>query len=370
MRRPSKRVTIWIAGVVGVILVGGGVLAIRSYAFRPLPGAALSHRPSAGATQTPIETPVTEPGGSPSPTPTASSSPSSNASAVAAGHSIPNVLGAGVAQAGYDAGSGYPLLVTTDMQAGGLATWQWDGVGWVRLRREQSPPFLPQSSLAYDPQLGQTVVLYGNGMLAWNGSRWSDLHVTSPSNCGGQYYLALDAHRKLLVLLCADSPTSTTTWLFDGTRWFHAPAVTGPPPRTAAGFAYDGQNTTIVLFGGRDMLGKTDADTWVWDGLSWTEHHPPVSPPGGTSLLAYDSTKGEMVLLQQPESLGPNSVDSEWIWDGSTWTNRGTAPPPGPYASLIDDPAHHYLLLFEGFSDQEPGSQTWRRLTGVWSRAS
>src|ERR1700736_972328 len=190
MRRPSKRVAIAIAAGLGVVLVGAGVLAFRNYASHPVSGTVSSIRPTATATPSATESLVTQPTVSATSTPIASCSPTSNPTAVASGQGNPTLLGIGASPMGYDWGHGYPLLLSTDMQAGGIATWKWDGAGWVRLQPEQPPPFVPQAGPVYDPRVNQTVVISGQGMFGWNGSTWSDLHVTSPSNCGGQLYLA------------------------------------------------------------------------------------------------------------------------------------------------------------------------------------
>jgi hypothetical protein len=106
------------------------------------------------------------------------------------------------------------------------------------------------------------------------------------------------------------------TWTWDGTQW-HQIDISGPAPRDHHGMAYDGQHSTVVLFGGWD--GTYLGDTWAWDGAAWTlatEAGP--SARGGKPALVYDSQHAS-VLLYGGGNEQQQALQDLWAWDGTEW---------------------------------------------------
>jgi hypothetical protein len=57
-----------------------------------------------------------------------------------------------------------------------------------------------------------------------------------------------------------------TTWAWDGTTWTLLRPAAHPAARESASMAFDGANSTVVLFGGWTTKCCQGAfgDTWVW----------------------------------------------------------------------------------------------------------
>lgn len=152
-----------------------------------------------------------------------------------------------------------------------------------------------------------------------------------------------------------------------------SPFLTGdwPYPRDLPQLAYDRQNNTLVLFGGKSFNGVLQ-DTWTWDGHVWTEQHPAASPGSvlGASM-AYDDATG-LVVLFGGCLIGCNqATNAMWSWNGATWTQLHPAITPSPRMNpdMVYDAARGQLLLFGGLSDTNtPLNDTWSWNGTTWTQ--
>lgn len=212
----------------------------------------------------------------------------------------------------------------------GREMWAWDGRSWAR---EQPAPtgyasYGYGTLLAYDEGRDR-IVHYGTvAGKVWehDGAGWSQ-GVQAPLAARGRSYAAMvyDAGRARTVLFGGESGTYfDETWEYDGITW--AQGVAAPPALTGRShhaMVYDSGRGRIVLFGGENASGELD-ETWEHDGTAWV---PAPDGPFAASEhhLAYDAARGVTVLMvTEPE--GPSVVFQLWDYDGSSWS-AGPVPP-------------------------------------------
>jgi hypothetical protein len=275
-------------------------------------------------------------------------------------------------QLGYYDPGGYAILANQGVSPGnftGFHTWRWRD-GWRHLAVIGSP--YAYSNMAYDPDLGLTVVIGAllspkgawlaergkNWTLGWNGSEWVDLHAASPNDSSAQY-LAFDEKRHRLMLTTADS-NAGSTWAFEGGAWIKLSSG-GPKEHFGSGFAYDPRSGNTLMFGGECSGGFCHrVDMWSWDGASWTQLHPKNVPTDGPGLLAFYPATQQMIYLARDRTT--------WNWDGGNWSQlRIEGPSIGGNAGLVYDRTRDQLFLWRGTSCYGRGSWTSVFKSGVWT---
>src|SRR5271163_4657538 len=102
-------------------------------------------------------------------------------------------------------------------------------------------------------------------------------------------------------------------------NWTQQLPTNTPPPREAAGMAYDSSHSQIVLFGGSTGAAPLN-DTWVWDGSNWTQRLlVPTPSPRSSPAMVYDPVHGQTVLFGG-NTANPGatlvSLTDTWTWDG------------------------------------------------------
>ena len=113
--------------------------------------------------------------------------------------------------------------------------------------------------------------------------------------------------------------------------WSEAHPAAAPPPLTGASAAWDGDTSTVVLFGGVSSNGAVGNDTWTWDGSNWSDHPASVTnaPPArqGASL-AFDPVLHRLILFGGQATDGSLLQDT-WAWNGQQWAELSTGSQPG-----------------------------------------
>lgn len=132
--------------------------------------------------------------------------------------------------------------------------------------------------------------------------------------------------------------------------WKTATPASSPPPLAYATAAYDADNSTVVLFGGRAADGTLSSSTWVWNGSTWAQDHPAHSPPARElASMAFDPTLHQLILFGGQAADGSLLGDT-WAWNGASWIQVGAAgPAPGAReAAVLAFEQSGSLLLFGG----------------------
>lgn len=208
-------------------------------------------------------------------------------------------------------------------------TWEWDGVGWVRVPTAITPTARSNHVLAYDPVRRRTMLFGGRA----SGTVFGD------------------------------------TWEWDGVAWTPRQPATSPPARAFAAATYDAVRGRVVMFGGRDFANAPLGDTWEWDGTTWVERVVATAPPAGADhSMAFDPRRGVVVMT----SVAPRDT---WEYDGSAWQPRGVVTPELRGTPLAFDGVGVVAFggeLLPGYSDEtwRYDGQAWTRLTSAMAPAA
>jgi hypothetical protein len=238
-------------------------------------------------------------------------------------------------------------------------TWEWDGSTWTQRAPAASPPARYAHALAHD-LLRQRTVLFGGWSGAsrladtweWDGSTWTQRTPAASPAARSWHSMVYDVQRQRVVLFGgerADFGGENDVWEWDGSNWTQR-SVPSPPPRRAAGLAYDSFRGRTVLFGGLLPPNTKASDTFE----NWTLQSPATSPPArGIHALAYDATRQRTVLFGG-EAQGFGILADTWEWNGNDWTRRFplASPPARAYHALAFDLVRGRTVLFGGVDSQ------------------
>ncbi len=132
--------------------------------------------------------------------------------------------------------------------------------------------------------------------------------------------------------------------------WSVLSPPTAPPPLQYASATYDGDNHTLVLFGGALSNGSVSGATWIWNGSTWAQSSPALAAPVGRThaALAFDPAQHQLILFGGIDSTG-QLLDDTWAWNGQSWTQLSPAQSPSARdgAAIAADPSGG-LVLFGG----------------------
>jgi hypothetical protein len=195
----------------------------------------------------------------------------------------------------YDENNDVMLLFggSDDTDAALAETWTYDTTNdsWTQLTPTNSPPARTYAQMVYTGTGTNTEIYLFGG------------------NDGTTYY--------------------NDVWRYDGSDWTQV-STNGTPPaaRTHHAIAYDSDNDTILLFGGRDATSTLLADTWqldVGDNDTWRQITSSGANNGGDTIL-----------------------NDTWHFENSSWTQASPAQaaPNSAYHLLIYDSTNDLFQLF------------------------
>jgi len=341
----ARRLPVWAAAAVLVVVLAGGVGLWRLEDGSPAMGPTQAH--VGGVTGASCDVWTTETAG------------------------VPTTAG-GSATAQDEDETGDPVVLF-----GGVGneskTWLWSGSTqrWALARPAVAPPGRSGAALAYDPT-SHDLLLFGgvlaNGQPAndtwtWNGCTWRREPQNGPAPPGGQTVgMVWDDALNRLVLLTYDraagpgAPGATQTWTWNGSGWsLSAPADRSPAAQAlvVAGDPVTGWPIAVSL-NGTQAEPDAPSSTWTWDGTTWrtvtTDHSPQAGAP---SAMAIDPTTNQLVLTGPSRQPG-SSANQTWTWDGQDWSLLGPYDPehsaPIP-AAAVDDSFNGMLETFGWASD-------------------
>lgn len=233
-------------------------------------------------------------------------------------------------------------------------------------------------AMAYAPDPG-VVLLFGGAdesrvmadLWAWNGAEWRCL---APGGPPARTFAALawDGERTILfggnaVLFGAEHGADTfldDMWQWDGRRWRVIDGAV-PSARAEAGAAWDRHRRRVVLFGGyRDVDGERVrlGDTWEWDGVDWEQVSDGGPGPRNGAALAYDEWRKVVVLFG-----GNGPAKDTWEWDGRRWRTVATAEDGRFNPGMAFDPGQRAVIRFGGWTGTERAGDTWRYDGSTWT---
>jgi hypothetical protein len=262
-------------------------------------------------------------------------------------------------------------------------TWVWNGLSnsWVPQATVSAPSGRFGHSMAYDPQLGKTVLYGGSNLGAsasgigfsigsqtlgdtwtWDGTQWNQISPSGATPDLRVYAgMAFDPANSAMTLFSGGTNTGAhnDTWRFDGSTWTRED-LTAPDELGSGMLAREpGSLGTVILFGGGDEYGAVSTQTWRWDGSQWTLLYPAHSPGWGAGgTLTFDPATNSTILFGGYDRDWSNET---WSWDGNDWTqlNPATSPLARAVAAATYDGATHQIVLFGGLGNSGVLGDTW-----------
>lgn len=109
--------------------------------------------------------------------------------------------------------------------------------------------------------------------------------------------------------------TGATTWNYSHGGWTELNPSRSPSWRNFDSLVFDPKLGHLIMFGGVHQHGAVGSDsTWRLIGGSWTEFHTALSPPAEIrpAAAAYDAVDGYIVLFGGANSSGPSNAT--WVF--------------------------------------------------------
>jgi hypothetical protein len=150
------------------------------------------------------------------------------------------------------------------------------------------------------------------------------------------------------------------------------PAPPNPGPRIAHALALHPPSMAVVMFGGQHPDGTPLADTWGFDGKAWKRLAVDGPPARRWPALAFDPVRQRLVLFGGRDGVGRagTSRDDCWEWDGRAWSKAPGGPAGRDHFTLTWDEKRRELVLFGGWDGKAVRGDTWRRgESGAWREA-
>jgi hypothetical protein len=202
-----------------------------------------------------------------------------------------------------------------------------------------------------DPTAGQWTNRANTSTLSW-----------PPAGHSGA--MAYDSGRKKVVMFGGATSPGNATWEWDGETgsWELRQQMVGlrPSRRYGHAMAYDAARGKVVLYGGIDESGGSNAEVWEWDGdaETWTMKNPGPNPSRWGHAMAYHAELQRIVLFggsYRHPTLGDGDLFDVWEYDGATdsWVNKTyPLPPAWPRArrghALAYDATRAVTVLYGG----------------------
>ncbi len=276
-------------------------------------------------------------------------------------------------------------------------TWSWNGSEWSQLIENGSPNSPSKrygAVMTYDPNSNRLILFGGrsideffNDTWAWDGTQWTQLIANNQPNSPPTKQFAnmsYDPNSNQLILfggfVIGDDFTNDT-WAWDGTQWNQLTvdgSVDAPSKRIGSVMTYDANSNSLILFGGRALLGLVN-DTWSWNGTQWIQliaNENPNSPPARTnSVMSYSFDIGKTILFGGDPRTNPQSfLNDTWSWNGSSWLllipNGNPSSPSARAESVMSYDLHsNQLTLFGGFNSDYL-NDTWTFNNSGWTLIS
>ena len=205
---------------------------------------------------------------------------------------------------------------------------------------------------------------------SWNGESWTLLSESGP---GPRKWAAAtyDSRRRVVVMFGGREGVGRSgvslaeTWIWDGTEWRNT-GVTGPSGRDHHRLAYDTNRDRVVLFGGWDGE-RVVGDTWEWDGGQWhhvASHGPAPRAPFG--MVYHDAL--DAIVVMGGKDLEQTFSDI-WTWDGSQWTElEMQGPGARSFHAMTFDRDAGRAIVFGGRQDDHLLRDLWSWDGAVWKR--
>lgn len=164
------------------------------------------------------------------------------------------------------------------------------------------------------------------------------------------------------------------TWLYKSNQWTKLNPASSPSPRAHAAMAYDEARGRLVLFGGyRIEKGKylPLGGTWEFYDNNWhlRSEEGPTARMG--SSMAYDQETQRIILFggnTGNRNYG-EATGETWSWDGKSWVKLRLKQPENRFDSnMVFDRKENQLLRFGGWTGKTRTNETWVLQNAQWQQ--
>lgn len=261
----------------------------------------------------------------------------------------------------------------TDMARLGRPGWRSEDTGM------EWPPARRAAASAYDPQLGEWLVVGGRwatdehrrDMYSWDGRRWAR-HADVDTDAVVEPMLAYDTARATMVLI-GNTPTRSRLGVYERSAGVWSESASDAPAYYQATAAYSAALGGIVVFGVTDP-GSRSSETLVWRGATsgWSGLAPLGFAPSARrqhGMVAIPSAD-EVWTFGGYAVTGVLAPSELYAVAGEGWSRvdvPSPSPPPRAPASMVFDPrTDEALVLGADLSDvwavNATGAPQWKQL--------
>jgi modification target Cys-rich repeat protein len=176
--------------------------------------------------------------------------------------------------------------------------------------------------------------------------------------------MVYDWGRRKVMMFGGGASPGNATWEWDGDMgsWELRQQMAGTRPSRRYGhaMAYDDSRGVVVLYGGIDESGGSNAEVWEWNGDAgtWTQKNPGPAPSRWGHAMSYDPDAQRIIMFggsYRHRTLGDGDLFDIWEYDGAadSWVNKTyPLPPAWPRArrghALAYDAVHAVTVLYGG----------------------
>jgi hypothetical protein len=179
--------------------------------------------------------------------------------------------------------------------------------------------------------------------------------------------MAYDGGNSTVVLFGGYSGSAplNDTWTLNstGSTWTNAAPATSPGTRYGTSTAYETSNN-VLLFGGYQSGTNTYFnDTWLWNGITWAQQVTLTSPPARYGhYMAWDTTHSRLVLFGGISTITGTLLNDTWLWNGTSWAQQAPALSPSARAGggCAYNSQNNLVTIFGGStSGPTPVNEMW-----------
>jgi len=267
--------------------------------------------------------------------------------------------------------------------------WVLDNKVWKKVLTKNEPDPRTFSSLGYE-ELDSRLILFGgskvlfgkkpanknllNDTWEFKNNQWKKIITSNAPSPRAEANMVYNKDSERIVLFGGYTIQGSEyiklndTWEFYDNNW-HLVSTSGPSNRHGVSMVYDGENKSIVLFGGSTLdkqYGESKGETWAWKNEKWNKLS--IVQPAGVfnASMIYDKKDKEIIRFGGWN--GKSRIDETWSFIKNKWAILITNNKPSPrnHSSMVYDHKREKGILFGGHDGEYVFGDTWEYSNHNW----